>query len=58
MSNEWELPVPGEDPEIYKAGIARNGDGGARLVPSDNMVEGDIEDDGRKGPGTCPFSSP
>ncbi|HEU0099837.1 MAG TPA: hypothetical protein VFQ67_13825 [Allosphingosinicella sp.] len=54
--DEWELPAPREDPEIYKAGLVRDGDGRARLVPEENVVEGEPSDEGGKdGPG-CPFS--
>ena len=54
---EWELPVPREDPEIYKAGQAHAGKDGVRLVPKDNIVEGqmDQERDGKDAP-RCPFS--
>ncbi len=55
--DEWEFPAPREDPEIYKARLVRDGEGGARLVPRDNIVEGEMEDDGRKAPSGCPFSS-
>jgi len=48
--DEWELPVPREDPEIYKAGAARDGDGPAA---KDDFTE----DEGGKGPSGCPFSS-
>jgi hypothetical protein len=54
--DDWELPVPREDPEIYKAGLARDDEGRARLVPGGNVVEGEIEEDGRKVPPSCPFS--
>ena len=56
MDDDWELPVPREDPEVYKAGLARDGEGRPRLVPGDNVVEGDFEKDGRKAPSGCPFS--
>lgn len=56
MSDDWELPVPKEDPEIYKAGLVRDGRGGARLVPGGNIVEGESAEDGRKDPPSCPFS--
>ena len=57
MSDDWELPVPREDPEIYKAGLVRDGQGGARLVPGGNVVEGDsAEEEGGKAPGRCPFT--
>jgi hypothetical protein len=54
--DEWRLPVPREDPEIYKAGLVRDDKGGARLVPDENIAEGEIEEDGRKDPGKCPFT--
>ena len=56
MSDDWELPVPREDPEVYKAGLARDEAGRARLVPGGDIVEGEIEEDGRKAPSGCPFS--
>jgi hypothetical protein len=56
MSDDWELPVPKEDPEVYKAGLARDEEGRPRLVPGDNIVEGEFEEDGRKAPGKCPFT--
>jgi hypothetical protein len=54
MDDEWEFPAPMDDPE------ARGAKRGAapRLVPDENIVEGEIEEDGRKGPSGCPFSSP
>jgi len=54
--DEWQFPAPMEDPEIYQAGLVRDDKGRARLVLGDNVVEGE-EDDGRKGPPSCPFSS-
>lgn len=56
MDDDWELPVPREDPEVYKAGLARGDDGRPRLVPGGDFVEGEIEEDGRKAPSGCPFS--
>ena len=55
--DEWQVPAPRDDPEIYKAGLVRDGDGRARLVPKENIVEGEMEEDGRKEPPGCPFSS-
>jgi len=57
MNDDWQLPAPREDPEIYKAGLIRDGQGGARRVAKDNIVEGELEEDGRKDPPSCPFSS-
>jgi hypothetical protein len=54
--DEWRLPAPREDPEIYKAGLVRDDKGGARLVPGGNVVEGEFEEDGRKDTPSCPFS--
>jgi hypothetical protein len=56
MSDDWELPVPREDPEVYKAGLVRDDEGRARLVPGDNIVEGEMEEDERKDRPSCPFS--
>ncbi|MGA9581730.1 MAG: hypothetical protein WBR13_07155 [Allosphingosinicella sp.] len=57
MSDDWQLPVPNEDPEVYKAGLVRDEKGGARLVPNDNIVEGELaEEEGGKAPSGCPFS--
>lgn len=56
MSDEWQLGVPAEDPEIHKARLVRDDEGGARLVPGGNIVEGEIEEDGRKDAPSCPFS--
>ena len=57
MDDDWELPVPREDPEIYKAGLVRDGDGRARLVPGDNIVEGELDGEAAKDSPSCPFSS-
>jgi hypothetical protein len=57
MSDDWELPVPREDPEVCKAGLARDDEGRVRVVPGDNIVEGEIAEDGRKAPPSRPFSS-
>ncbi len=58
MSDDWQLPVPREDPEVYKAGLVRDDKGGARLAPNDNIVEGELEESGRQAsPPSCPFSS-
>ena len=56
MDDDWELPVPREDPEVYKAGLVRDGEGRPRLVPGGDIVEGEMEEDGRKSPGKCPFT--
>ena len=56
MSDDWELPVPREDPEVYKAGLARDDEGGVRLVPGGNIVEGEIEEGDRTAPPSCPFA--
>ncbi len=58
MGDDWEFPAPREDPETRKAKLVRDDEGGARLVPGDNIVEGEMEEDDRKGPSGCPFSSP
>ena len=54
MDDEWELPVPREDPEIYKAGLVRDDDGRARLVPSDDIVEGERDEEAGKDAPRCP----
>ena len=56
MDDEWGLPMPAEDPEIYTAGLVRDDKGGARLVPGENIVEGELEKGGEKAPSGCPFS--
>jgi hypothetical protein len=56
--DEWELPAPREDPETRGFRLPGADEGGAKLVPNDNIVEGDMEEDVRKGPSGCPFSSP
>ena len=53
--DEWEFPAPREDPEIYKARLVKD-EKGARLVPGDNIVEGQMEEDGGKAAPSCPFS--
>ena len=56
---EWQFPAPMmEDPEVRGFKPPEAGESGARMVPDRNIVEGDIEEDGRKGPSGCPFSSP
>lgn len=55
--DEWQFPAPLEDPESRKGGLGRGADVAPRLVPRDNIVEGEMED-GRKSPSGCPFSSP
>ena len=45
-------------PEEEKAVLVRDEDGGARLVPGGNIVEGEMEEDGGKDPPSSPFSSP
>jgi hypothetical protein len=55
MDDEWRLPVPSEDPEVYKAGAAHDESGPPRLIPDVNFVEGDsLVDEVKKGP-SCPF---
>lgn len=56
MSDDWRLPVPDEDPEVYKAGLVRDGKSGARLVPNDNIVEGELAEEAGEKPPSCPFS--
>jgi hypothetical protein len=56
MDDEWRLPAPMEDPEIYKAGLVRDDKGGARLVPDHDIVEGEMKEDGRNDRPSCPFS--
>ena len=58
MSDEWRAAGAQGGSGSHKAGLVRDEDGGARLVPGDNIVEGEIEEDGRKAPSACPFSSP
>lgn len=53
--DEWEFPAPREDPEIYKARLVKD-EKGARLVPGDNIVEGQMDEDGGKAGPKCPFS--
>ncbi|HEX8512828.1 MAG TPA: hypothetical protein VF688_06955 [Allosphingosinicella sp.] len=50
--DEWQFPAPMEDPE---ARGAKRG-GAPRLIPDENIVEGQTEEDTRKGPSGCPFS--
>jgi hypothetical protein len=56
--DEWQCPAPMEDPEIRGFKPARDAKGETRLVPDHNIVEGEIEEDGRKDGPSCPFSSP
>ena len=56
MDDEWGFPAPMSDPEGRKAELVRDEDGGARLVPKDKIVEGDMEEDGSKDGPSCPFS--
>lgn len=53
--DEWRVPAPREDPEIYRARLVRD-EKGARLVPGDDIVEGGTEGGGEPAP-KCPFSS-
>ncbi|HEU0134054.1 MAG TPA: hypothetical protein VFR28_04455 [Allosphingosinicella sp.] len=53
--DEWRLPVPREDPEARKARLVRDDEGGARLVPQGDIVEGAMDDRAKDEPG-CPFS--
>jgi hypothetical protein len=57
MSDEWRVPAPKEDPEARKVRLVRDDDGGARLVPGGNVVEGEMEEDGAEDRPSCPFSS-
>jgi hypothetical protein len=57
MDDEWRVPAPADDPEARKARLVRDGGGRARLVPEEDIVEGQIEEGGRDLP-SCPFSSP
>jgi hypothetical protein len=52
--DEWQFPAPLEDPETRGA---KRGDA-PRLIPDENIVEGQTEEDGRKDGPSCPFSSP
>jgi hypothetical protein len=56
MSDDWQVPAPEQDPEVYKPRPVGDGKGGPRLVPDHNIVEGELEQDGRKNPPSCPFS--
>jgi hypothetical protein len=49
--DEWQFPAPMEDPEVRgaKRGAA------PKLVPDENIVEGDVEEDARKDGPSCPF---
>ncbi|HYW16597.1 MAG TPA: hypothetical protein VE891_10675 [Allosphingosinicella sp.] len=53
--DEWQLPVPEQDPESRGAKLVRD-ESGARLVPDGNIVEGEMEEDARKDAPSCPFS--
>ncbi|HEX8483706.1 MAG TPA: hypothetical protein VF650_17535 [Allosphingosinicella sp.] len=53
---EWRLPAPREDPEARKARLVRDGEGGARLVPGGDIVEGETEENEGKDAPSCPFS--
>lgn len=44
MSDEWQLPVPKEDPEARKESVDRDGGGCPRIVPDGNFVEGEIKE--------------
>lgn len=39
MDDDWELPVPKDDPEARKAPVAGGG-GGCPMTPGMNFVEG------------------
>jgi hypothetical protein len=56
MSDDEWFPALMEDPESRGAKRAKDGESGARLVPDENVVEGQIEEDGRKDGPSCPFS--
>jgi hypothetical protein len=49
--DDWQFPAPLEDPESRGA---KKG-GAPKLIPDENIVEGDIEEDGRKSGPSCPF---
>ncbi|HEX8062219.1 MAG TPA: hypothetical protein VF535_03295 [Allosphingosinicella sp.] len=53
--DEWPFPAPLEDPEIRGANRGRD-KGAPRLIPDENIVEGQTEEDGRKDGPSCPFS--
>lgn len=44
MSEEWQLPVPREDPEARKESAVSDGGGCPRIVPDGNFIEGEMED--------------
>jgi hypothetical protein len=54
--DEWQLPAPREDPETRGFRLPGVDKDEAGLVPDSNFVEGEMEEDGRKGPSGCPFS--
>lgn len=58
MSEEWQLPVPKEDPEARKEPVVPDGGGCPRLVPDGNFVEGEIKDEGREDSPSDPSPSP
>jgi hypothetical protein len=45
MSDEWQLPVPKEDPEARPASLDRDGGGCPFPMPDVDIVESEIEDD-------------
>jgi hypothetical protein len=55
--DEWQFPAPLEDPESRGARLVRDKDG-ARLVPNDDIVEGERDEDGGNDAPSCPFSAP
>ena len=57
--DEWEIPVPMEDPEVRGTRLVRNAEGEARLVPTGNVVEGELDPEAatKDAPSGCPFSS-
>lgn len=58
MSDEWQLPVPREDPEARKETVLPEGGGCPRLVPDGNFVEGQMDDGDDREPPMDPSLSP
>lgn len=56
--DEWEIPAPIEDPEVRGTRLVRNAEGEARLVPTGNVVEGELDEEAaaKGSPSGCPFS--